>query len=100
MPFRRRLSGDSIKAVEVVLTNPLTVQVTSATDEDENSISTSESASMHTAGNHPYDATATSDGLMKQTSADSRETSPPDELLDAEEIPENIDSLDQVENYF
>lgn len=96
-------SVDSVKPVEVVLTTPLTVQVTAATDEDENSVTTSESVSMHTAGNQVlYDEDNRNDddeqiGLSKQTSTDSRETSPPDELLmDAEDVPESIETPDQV----
>lgn len=53
---------------------------------------------MHTADIHPYvEVVDQKVDLVKQISSDSKESTPPDELLlDIEEVPENIDIADQV----
>lgn len=69
----------------MVITTPLTVQVISPTDDDEE-ISTSVSQSMHTAANQSYKREGSASGT------DSRETTPPDDLLEEQEIPEQIEA--------
>ncbi len=68
-----------------MFTSPLTVQVIAPTDDDDE-ISTSVSQSMHTAANQSYKG----EGSVSGT--DSRETTPPDDLLEEQEIPEQIEA--------